>query len=667
LLSFFIILGEKGQIVFHRLGIETKPLPQTSIFVGTSQKQPNDAFVRFSSEEDAKNYIINSQSSISGGFGLGGGPVTADAVSAPEAQTSGLGGATEGKTAISTTTPTADRVSDTNVQVLGVDEPDIVKTDGSNIYLSKQSYIYYFGGGIKPMMEGASFAPGGYYPKEETQIINAFPPENLAQIGKIDKQGNMLLSDKNLVILGSDKLYGYDVSDPKNPKDAWSLKFDERSYISQARLYQGRVYLVMQSNLNYQNPCPITPIYLKDGKSLIVPCTEIYHPKDAVGASTTYSVLSVDPKTGDVSAKISFLGSYDSQVYMSQNAIYVAYSYTEDQVKFASSFASENSDIFPAYFVTKLQKLQSYDISQGAKMTELYYLINELRSSMSQDDSLKFENDMKNRMASYMEVHKREVQKTDIVKVNISDFQVAGVGSVPGMLLNQFSMDEYQNNLRVATTIGRNFWGPLMTAPIEEANDLYVLSQNMTPLGSVLNMGRGEQIYSVRFIGDNGYIVTFKQVDPFFVLDLKDPKNPKIEGELKIPGYSAYLHPMGNNMILGVGREDSNVKLSLFDVSDPKNPQEISKYTLNEYWSDILNTHKAFLLDKDHEVFFIPGSQGGYVFSYKNNQLKLQKAVSNINAQRALYLDNYLYIIGNTSIVVVSEDTWDRVNSLDLK
>ncbi len=179
-------------------------------------------------------------------------------------------------------------------------------------------------------------------------------------------------------------------------------------------------------------------------------------------------------------------------------------------------------------------------------------------------------------------------------------------------------------------------------------------------------MGLDERIYSVRFINDKGYVVTFKQIDPFYVLDLSVPSLPQIKGELKIPGYSSYLHPLDENRILGIGKENNQVKLSVFDVSNAENPVEENKYLVDEYWSDILNTHHAFLLDKKHEIFFLPGSRGGYIFSYKDNQLKLAKAVSEINPKRALYLDDYLYILGDQKLVVLNENDWNRINQLDL-
>jgi len=168
------------------------------------------------------------------------------------------------------------------------------------------------------------------------------------------------------------------------------------------------------------------------------------------------------------------------------------------------------------------------------------------------------------------------------------------------------------------------------------------------------------------FIEDKGYLVTFKQVDPFYVLDLSNPKKPVMKGELKIPGYSSYLHPLAQNRILGVGQENGKVKVSLFDVSDPSNPKELDKYNLDEYWTDVSSTHHAFLQDKDHNIFFLPGGNNGYIFSYKNDKLSMEKAVSNVQARRALYINNYLYVVGTDKIVVVDENNWNRVGELQL-
>jgi uncharacterized secreted protein with C-terminal beta-propeller domain len=178
-------------------------------------------------------------------------------------------------------------------------------------------------------------------------------------------------------------------------------------------------------------------------------------------------------------------------------------------------------------------------------------------------------------------------------------------------------------------------------------------------------MGVNERIYSTRFLGDKGYVVTFRRIDPFHVLDLSDPANPSLEGELKLPGFSSYLHTLGNDTVLGVGEEDGEVKAVLFDVADPTNPTVKDSYILDESWSAIRNTHHAFLHDERHDVFFLPASQGGYVFSYDDG-LSLEKAVSMKDVERAVYINDYLYVLGLEEITVLDEETWDRVASLSL-
>ncbi len=142
------------------------------------------------------------------------------------------------------------------------------------------------------------------------------------------------------------------------------------------------------------------------------------------------------------------------------------------------------------------------------------------------------------------------------------------------------------------------------------------------------NLGLAERIYSARFYGDRGYLVTFRQTDPFYVLDLSVPQEPKLKGELKIPGFSSYLEELEDNLVLGVGRENFKVKVSLFDVSDPSNPIELDKYLLDEGWSEVLDNHRAFLKDERHKIFFLPSHKNGYVFSYADKKLKLEKEVS---------------------------------------
>ncbi len=169
-------------------------------------------------------------------------------------------------------------------------------------------------------------------------------------------------------------------------------------------------------------------------------------------------------------------------------------------------------------------------------------------------------------------------------------FGFSGGALIPGYLLNQFAMDEYQGNLRVATTE----WSKAVTT-----NSVYVLDRNMNIQGSLTGLAPDEQIFAVRFMGDQGYVVTFRQVDPLFVLDLSDPAKPVVTGELKIPGFSNFLYPVGESLLLGVGEstEPAGIKFSLFDVSDRGRPRELHHYILqgDGTYSDILHNHKALM------------------------------------------------------------------------
>jgi uncharacterized secreted protein with C-terminal beta-propeller domain len=188
---------------------------------------------------------------------------------------------------------------------------------------------------------------------------------------------------------------------------------------------------------------------------------------------------------------------------------------------------------------------------------------------------------------------------TQIHKFDISDSAGAvykGSGEVPGQLLNQFSMSEQDGRLRVATTRGSGEAGSdSLVTVLEEQNGA------LHQVGQLGDLGPDERIYAVRFIGNLGYVVTFRQTDPLYVLDLSDPAHPRKTGELKIPGYSAYLHPAGDGLLLGLGQNADDQgrvlggQLSLFDVSDPANPRRLAQASLGQGNSEAEYDHHAFL------------------------------------------------------------------------
>ena len=174
-------------------------------------------------------------------------------------------------------------------------------------------------------------------------------------------------------------------------------------------------------------------------------------------------------------------------------------------------------------------------------------------------------------------------------------------------------MDQDKGYFRIATNAG-NLWSDEDPA----RNNVYVLDGDMQVIGSLENLAKGERIYSTRFLGDRLYMVTFKQIDPLFVIGLSDPNNPVVLGELKIPGYSQYLHPYDADHILGFGQETTEneyggtvtdgFKMALFDVSDPNNPSQQFVEHIGDQgtYSELLNNHKALLFDKEKELLAFP-------------------------------------------------------------
>lgn len=639
-----------------------KNLKDTSWFSGFKShhiSSKTEKIKKFSSEEEFKTYlqasVIEEQASVIEEMEnyYGGGIRRMDMMElAVSTATSEAGAKKE--------TIIPERVSETNVQVLGIDEPDIVKTNGHEIYFSSESF-YGFRDFSKESMPPLVI--------NKTKIINAFPPADLASISGIDKTGTLLLDKNNLVIFTNQEIFGYDVSDPKVPKEKWNIKLENNVSIANSRLYGNKIYLVTKTWIDQSRPCQINLLTI-NGAPLGIKCSEIYHPVAPVPVNTTFVAMVLDPVTGKIEKNISFVGSSDSSViYMSENGIYITYSYSEGMIKMFSGFIKENQDIFPNWLNEEMEKLEKYDISLQAKLMEFQSILGKYQSSLNNDERMRIENEISNRMSKYYKVHQREMKKTGIVKIDLEKFDINATGSVPGYPLNQFALDEYKNNLRIATTIGErgNNFGYMFggVGRQESANDIYVLDKDLKIQGSIENLGLTERIYSARFIEDQGYVVTFRQTDPFYVLDLSNPKKPELKGKLKIPGYSSYLHPISSDIILGIGKEENQqMKLSLFDVAEPENPKEIDKYILDEYWSEVLDNHHAFLLDKKHNIFFLSGSKGGYIFSYENNKFKLVKTIIQISAKRALFINDYLYIAGDDKITILNETDWEKVNEL---
>lgn len=288
--------------------------------------------------------------------------------------------------------------------------------------------------------------------------------------------------------------------------------------------------------------------------------------------------------------------------------------------------------------------------------------------------------------------------KTEIHKFDISDLtttEYLASGEVEGYLLNQFSMDEHEGLLRVASTTSPNWWG----SGTDSESMVTILGEvdgELIQVGLVDGLGVTEQIYSVRFMGDIGYVVTFRQTDPLYTLDLSEPTDPEVVGELKILGYSAYLHPLGGGLLMGVGQDATDsgriqgTQVSVFDVSDPSEPERVDTYTLSEGSnSQVEYDHHAFLYwepdrlamvpvqqwrwdDKGEEVFFgVLGIRVGSDGSLEEVETIVHPGGSGkdydwrAQVQRSVVIEDIVYTISSKGMMKSSTDTLTELAWLD--
>ena len=243
-------------------------------------------------------------------------------------------------------------------------------------------------------------------------------------------------------------------------------------------------------------------------------------------------------------------------------------------------------------------------------------------------------------------------------------------GKVKGYLNDSFSIDEYDNTLRLVTTVTHN------VGSSSQSNSVYVLDADLKTIGKIEDLAKDEQVYSARFLGDTGYFVTY---DPLFSVDFSDPENPKILGKLKIPGFSEYLHFYSDNLLLGIGMDtDENgvtngVKVSMFDISDPSDVKEVSKYTLDQYYySDVFSDYRAALVDPEKNLIGFPlsGSADQYVIlSYDKDQgfqVQMQEEVNGNSylGTRGVYANDKFYVINGNAIEAYRMGDYVKIDDL---
>lgn len=276
--------------------------------------------------------------------------------------------------------------------------------------------------------------------------------------------------------------------------------------------------------------------------------------------------------------------------------------------------------------------------------------------------------------------------ETNIIKFKMNKGVIAleATGKVKGTILNQFSMDEYEDYFRIVTTDLNRFVADDIIFPGDEEttrNNLYVLDKNLKLVSKIEGLAKGERIYSVRFDGDVGYFVTFKQIDPLFVVDLSNPKEPIIKTELKIPGFSEYLHVYDEKYLFGLGKEADNkgrvtsLKISMFDISDKSNVIEKYKTIVgnNETWSEASYNHKAILISKDRNLIAFPLSSSYIIYKFNDGKgfTKLKEIKNDdyyyYGNSRGLYIDDYLYVVNENKIQTLNLNNLEEGKTLEIK
>lgn len=620
---------------------------------------------KFGSYEELKKYLKESDERVSGpsrldfGFGRLGGLGSPSAaptmVAVSEAASSSF------QSTRSSFPATSADYSTTNIQVEGVDEPDIVKTDGTYLYVVSHGRVL---------------------------ILSAHPPESARLLSRIEPEGSveeLFIRGDRLVVLGRKYAdapppmlpilpmvvpgfpnpppemvvepagYGtsrayvkiYDVSRREAPTLLQAVAADGDYF--DARLIGSHVYVVVNDPVRWFAGEVVMPRVTVDGSTSTVEAPEVGHFNATEYSYRFTTVLSVDLSGVREPGREVFLTGETQTLYVSTDHIYVAH--TE-----SAPYLREES--------------------------------RRIRTAPPAEETV---------------IHK--------IAIRDGEIRYVASGTVPGHLLNQFSLDQHNGTLRVATTTGGVWSGG-------SANHIYTLDEGLNIIGRLENLAPGERIYSARFLGDRAYLVTFKKVDPLFVIDLADPRAPRVLGELKIPGYSDYLHPYDENHLIGIGKETiesetgdfawyQGLKLALFDVSNVSSPKERAKVVVGDRGTDseALRDHKAFLFSRERSLLVLPVDlalieghrfaedrafpaygrpvfQGAYVWSLTPERgFEFRGRIthhdadgpdyglrygSDLTIRRSLYIGETLYTVSEGVVKMNSLDTLEEVGKVRL-
>jgi inhibitor of cysteine peptidase len=547
--------------------------------------------------------------------------------------------------ASSASVPAASGFTTTNNQVKGVDELDMVKTDGTYLYVANSQTVSI----IKAQ------------PANSTSIVSTIrlPTSDILGVAMV-AQRLAVIAQSN--VNASVNLRLYDVSNPSAPSLLSSVSASG-SHVA-ARVSQGYLYeIIQQPSYVVGGNGSVTakyPAMVEDGVSSALPPGSTYYTPNKSQISVYTMVMSMSMSTGS-QRSVAVLTGPSSTVYASASSIYVVY------------------PNYPSYYADNI----AGDVFGGS--------------------------------AGPAALGAVQPQNSTIFRVAYSegDIAVKAAGSFPGIVLNQFSMDEYNGYFRVATSRAVSANGTS-----SRSDDVYVLDQNFTQVGALRNIAPGENIYAVQFQGDRGYVVTFEQIDPLFSISFADPTSPVILSALKVSGFSDYLYPFGSGYLIGAGKDAVQsstgnfawylgMKLSLFHVASDGTSTDVANYMIGDRGTDspVLNDHLAFTFDSTRNITVIPvhlakvsGSQteppgspppygqfvwqGAYVFSVSTSGFNLMGTVTQYapgtgaqsywggsgdhDIYRSVIIGNALYTISQSEVMVSDLSSFSTLATVPL-
>ncbi|GEM_PF-619727 len=630
--------------------------------------------------------------------------------------------------------------SHTNVQVAGVDEADIVKTDGKYVYLvGKPTFT-------EVRVNGSII----HIWRTPVYIVLAYPPDDMKLISKIEVLGRVngiFINNDRLIIINSSSMYYrilkytvtpstpttttvtattatvttttvptpptrvvkpilnttilvYDVSNHEKPV----LKYKDSvgGTMLAARMIGDRVYVMTVIRKDF-----IIPLYgQKEGKTPVVvptingkpmPPNKIMYValKDVMPYSSGYVVVSgLNLKDGSFDAK-AYVMPYPDRVYVSKESIYLLsswWSYPEIMVEVIKNAVLP---YLPHDAATRINTtLSNTSLPIYVKLVNVGKVLEDYIKNAPKEDVIKL-------FASIYDYIEKNITQKPLTATHIFRLKLEGLTAVmvahakaSGRVLDQFAMDERDGYFRVATTamIIKEFkitgysenMIPSVMPVYEDVNNVYVMNaSNLKIVGKLEGLEPGEKVYAARYVGKYLYLVTFRRVDPLFAIDLSNPKEPKVIGFVKMPGFSEYLHPYKDRYLIGVGLDADEsgrvrgLKISLYDVSNPKNITEVSAIKVKGGWStsQVLWDHKAFLINPAKGYLCIPvrvysaGKVNGYLYIVRigeDGKLSIAGKIQHLNVIRSLYIGNYLYSISQTLIQGVDLNTMKVISSVKL-